>query len=52
MNKLAGSLVIGLVALTGAAHAEDWPSWRGPDGRRVSSERGLPTTWSRDTGVA
>ena len=51
MNKLAG-LVIGLVALTGVAHAEDWPSWRGPDGRRVSSERGLPTTWSRDTGVA
>ena len=51
MNKLAG-LVIGLVALTGVAHAEDWPSWRGPDGRRVSRERGLPTTWSRDTGVA
>ena len=51
MNKLAG-LVIGLVALTGVAHAEDWPSWRGPDGWRVSSERGLPTTWSRDTGVA
>ena len=52
MNKLVWSLVIGLVALGGAAHAEDWPSWRGPDGRRVSSERGLPTTWSRDTGVA
>ena len=51
MNKLAG-LGIGLVALTGVAHAEDWPSWRGPDGRRVSRERGLPTTWSRDTGVA
>ena len=52
MNKLAGSLVIGLVTLSGVAHAEDWPSWRGPDGRRVSRERGLPTTWSRDTGVA
>ncbi len=52
MNKLAGSLVIGLVALGGAAHAEDWPHWRGPDGRRISSERGLPTTWDRDTGVA
>ena len=52
INKLAGSLVILLAALAGVAHAEDWPSWRGPDGRRVSSERGLPTTWSRDTGVA
>ena len=52
MRGLAGSLVLGLVALGGVAHAEDWPHWRGPDGRRISSERGLPTTWDRDSGVA
>ncbi|TDI25605.1 MAG: hypothetical protein E2P06_04450 [Acidobacteria bacterium] len=52
MHRLAGSLVIGLVALGGAVQAEDWPHWRGPDGRRISSERDLPTTWSRDSGVA
>ncbi len=49
MRTLAGLLAFGLVALSGAAHAEDWPHWRGPDGRRISSERGLPTRWNRDT---
>ncbi len=52
MNRFAGSIVMGLVALGSAAHAEDWPHWRGPDGRRISSEGGLPTTWSRNAGVA
>ena len=52
MRKCAGLLAIGLVVFGGAAHAEDWPQWRGPDGRRISSDRGLPTTWSRDAGVA
>lgn len=49
MRTLAGLLAFGMVALSGAAHAEDWPHWRGPDGRRISSERGLPTRWNRDT---
>ena len=52
MRTMAGALAIGLVVLGGAVHAEDWPHWRGPDGRRISSERDLPTTWSRDSGVA
>ncbi|HJN46551.1 MAG: hypothetical protein CL477_16425 [Acidobacteria bacterium] len=52
MRKRAGVLVIGLIALGAVVHAEDWPHWRGPDGRRISNERDLPTTWSRDTGVA
>ena len=50
MGKLAGVLILGLVA-SGVAQAEDWPHWRGPDGRRISNERGLPTSWSRDTVV-
>ena len=44
--------MVGLVALTNVLHAEDWPHWRGPDGRRISAERSLPTAWSRDSGVA
>ena len=48
MNRLACLLLVGLVA-SAVAHAEDWPHWRGPDGRRISNERGLPTSWSRDT---
>ena len=50
MRWVMGFLVLG--CLSGVAHAEDWPQWRGPDGRRISSERDLPTVWGRDTGVA
>lgn len=34
------------------AHAEDWPQWRGPDGNGVSSEAGLPLTWSDEENIA
>src|SRR3954467_7801716 len=27
-------------------HAENWPSWRGPENNGVSKETKLPTTWS------
>lgn len=37
-----------LTAATGA----DWPRFRGPDGSAVSSEMGLPVTWSDDENVA
>jgi hypothetical protein len=52
MSKLVGCLAIGLIALGGNVRAEDWPHWRGPDGRRISTERGLPTVWIRASGVA
>ena len=42
-------LLVGLVGLGTVAHAEDWPQWRGPDGRRISSESGLPTEWTAST---
>ncbi|MEO2195210.1 MAG: PQQ-binding-like beta-propeller repeat protein, partial [bacterium] len=58
MRGLAPGLVVGLVGLVvvggvgGVVEAQDWPQWRGPDGRRISSERDLPTIWGPDTGVA
>ena len=52
MNKLVAAIVIGVVGVSGAVYAEDWPHWRGPDGRRISTERGLPAIWSRDAGVS
>ncbi len=42
-------LLVGLVGFGAVAHAEDWPQWRGPDGRRISSESGLPTVWTPNT---
>ena len=36
-----------LTVATGAALiGSDWPSWRGPSNNGVSTETGLPVTWS------
>ncbi len=39
------------LALSGAASAEDWPHWRGPNRDGVSDEVGLPVSWDTDNGV-
>ena len=31
--------------------ADDWPSWRGPNGTGISAETGLPLQWSDQSGV-
>jgi outer membrane protein assembly factor BamB len=41
-----------LLALAGAAAAENWPQWRGPNYDGISSETGLPTEWSADKNLA
>jgi outer membrane protein assembly factor BamB len=48
------ALLTTAVALTLATPllAEDWPQFRGPTGQGVSTETGLPTEWSTDSGVA
>ena len=43
MNRFTASIAIGLAVLSGVTQAEDWPNWRGPDGRRISREVDLPT---------
>lgn len=35
-----------------ALHGENWPGFRGPTGQGTSSEKGLPTEWSRTSNVA
>jgi outer membrane protein assembly factor BamB len=32
--------------------AEDWPQWRGPSGHGISTEGGLPTSWTAQEGLA
>jgi outer membrane protein assembly factor BamB len=31
--------------------AADWPSWRGPEGLGVSTEKNLPTEWSKEKNI-
>jgi outer membrane protein assembly factor BamB len=35
-----------------AAICENWPQWRGPLGTGVSTEKNLPTEWSRNQNIA
>jgi outer membrane protein assembly factor BamB len=39
-------------SLAALVHADDWPSWRGPTGGGVTTERGLPERWSDTENVA
>jgi outer membrane protein assembly factor BamB len=38
-----------LLFLYGSAMAENWPQWRGPNFNGSSNEKGLPSTWSKET---
>ena len=56
MNVARGRVIVamGLVMSLGAlaAHAENWPRFRGPTGQGVSSETGLPLHWSATENIA
>ncbi|MEY2408628.1 MAG: hypothetical protein QOF48_1298 [Verrucomicrobiota bacterium] len=47
------SILIPFVLLTGGASvsAANWPSWRGPDGQGISTEKDLPFRWSATENV-
>lgn len=40
------------LAAASAAHAADWPQWRGPNFNGASDERNLPAQWSRTENIA
>jgi outer membrane protein assembly factor BamB len=46
------ALVMLSVLLAAAPMAANWPQWRGPSGRGVSAESGLPTTWNGRENIA
>ncbi|HJT77784.1 MAG TPA: PQQ-binding-like beta-propeller repeat protein, partial [Gemmataceae bacterium] len=48
MNARLLLLTPALLLLAGAARADDWPQWRGPDRSGVSRETGLLKTWPKD----
>jgi outer membrane protein assembly factor BamB len=49
IRSTASCLAIGLLTL--AAHAADWPQWRGPEFNGSSPEKNLPATFSATEGV-
>ncbi len=44
-------LIAIVLTVAPSAAAENWPGWRGPNNRGVSSESELPLHWSRDKNV-
>ncbi len=51
---VAPLILAGLLKITpgSSAVAENWPSWRGPNGNGTSSEKELPIEWGPDKNVA
>lgn len=40
-----------VLSLPGVIHAEDWPSFRGPQGTGLSTDKTVPLTWGETTNV-
>jgi outer membrane protein assembly factor BamB len=54
MKPAAADVVLALVLLIPAAvaaQANDWPSWRGPEGNSLCRQRDLPLIWRHDVAV-
>ena len=49
--RLMAGVVVAMVVVV-PAFANDWPSWRGPDGTRVLGDGALPLEWSADRNIA
>ena len=45
------SLLLSFLLLSGRCDAENWPGWRGPNRNGVTSDTGVPTTWSATENV-
>ena len=51
MHTLSKLVCAFLALSSAAAHAENWPSWRGPRGDGTSLEKNLPLHWSATSNV-
>ena len=46
MRNVFGMMMVLVLGGSTAALAQNWPHWRGPTHDGVSTEKGLPDTWS------
>jgi len=51
MQRSSLAVVLSL-CFASPAFADNWPSWRGPEQNGISTETGLPTTWSESKNIA
>jgi outer membrane protein assembly factor BamB len=51
MRTLLAAAALMLICCSSPLPAADWPAWRGPTGQGLTTETGLPTTWSAKENV-
>lgn len=51
-KHLLASAATLVLLFSGLAHSDDWPQWRGADGRGISTETSIPKVWSKSKNVA
>lgn len=51
MKLRCAQLLVVLILLATAIHAENWPQWRGPNLNGWSAEKNLPVRWSADENI-
>lgn len=52
LSSTIAALALGFLMAAGAASAEPWPQWRGPQGNGISAEKNLPVSWSATENIA
>ena len=50
-GRVAVLIFVGLTFVVQSALAAPWPSWRGPQGNGIATERVFPTMWSREKNI-
>lgn len=45
------AILLSILTISATAHADDWPTWRGPSGQGFCEEKGIPLTWSEKENV-
>jgi outer membrane protein assembly factor BamB len=50
-RSLAALVIVAVCLFTLPSRAEDWPSWRGPNGTGVTDAKGWPENWSNHQNV-
>jgi outer membrane protein assembly factor BamB len=51
VRPFAASFVFGLSLVALTASGEDWPQWRGPHFNGSSTDKNLPSTWTKESAV-
>ena len=50
-RRMLAAAMVAALGMAPASHADNWPQWRGPRNDGISTEQGLPASWSKTVNV-